>query len=227
MGELTVYFVGVCVHLRNAVKGVQHRVVVINASNQEHIHEHTIEPHHAKLDIGATGTPRPDGVLFTIPNAIDEPVDYDPSFETCIPHLADYTSSPLPPLSDVMVRAKDKSAAAAYFDAAGKFSAEVTHGGASVAKLVVKTDGDPVLRIAPFDGSDPEDVTLPDGGTVEITNIVDVHTAEEHDHDFLLNFKIFEKIPDDASWPTEPKQCPQSNRDYTSIGPGCSNSNYP
>jgi hypothetical protein len=226
MGKLNVYFVGVCVHLRNSVKGVPHRVVLINASKGDHIHDLPIDPHFAGLNIGVPDTPRPDGALFTIPNAVSEAVDYDSSFERCIPRLADYSSSPLPPLSDAMTRGKDKALAAAYFDAAGKFSAEVTHGGASVAKLVVETNGSPILRIAPFDGASPEDVNLPDDATIEIANIVGSE-ATENDHDFLLNFKILEKIPDDASWPTEGKECQRSNRAYTTIGPGCSNTNYP
>jgi hypothetical protein len=228
MGHVTIYFVGVCVHLRDkVVEGVDHRVVLINASREEKIHQYAIDPHLAKLRIGTVGTPAPDGALLTIPNAVLNAVEYDSTFD-CIPRLADYADT-LPPLSDAMVRGKDKTLAAAYFDAAGKFYAEATSGGAAIARLEVATDGPPVLQITPFESAAfPEQtVTLPNVCSIDIVNIGGPESTE-HDYDFLLNFKIFERIPDKAWWPTEKRACPRFLRlDYGTIGPGCSNSNYP
>jgi hypothetical protein len=232
MGELNVYFVGVCVHVREVAEAT-HRVVVLNASNGDTIHRRQIEPHRAKLDIGAVGTPAPNGVIYTIANATTRIVDYDPSFERCIPRLAEFTKEKdLPALSDAVVHGKDKTRAAAYFDAVGTFFGEVTSGGASVARLVVKTDGPPRLRVSPFESDlfPEETVSLSDSDTdtvtIAILNVADRASAE-NDFDFLLNFRILENIPEDAWWPTEPRQCKASNRDYGSIGPGCSNSAYP
>jgi len=225
MGKLTVSFVGVCVHLvDNTCVDTEHRVVLINGKTRENINDHWIEPHHAKLKIPGEEPLHLDGMALSIPNAKDPDVDYDPSFKSCIPRLVHFAPD-LPRLSKTMAREKQKDLAAAYFDAAGNFWAAIAEpGGASVAIMEVETNGDPVLRMAPFNANGFTDKTLPDGAEIIVENVGD----DDADYDFLLNYKIAESIPADATWPTERMRCSSNHKaPPTNVGPGCSNSAYP
>jgi hypothetical protein len=117
-----------------------------------------------------------------------------------------------------------------HFDAAGKFWGGVDEHGASVACLDVVTDGDPVLRLLHFRGNGiPRDITLPDGAMIQLENVGPGSGKGDADHDFLLNFKIAQSIPVDARWPTDPMTCQRIAVPFSgnTVGPGCSNSNYP
>jgi|GEM_PF-5277368 len=215
--KVRVFFVGVCVHLRDQVPGVSHRVVIING---------TSIGHQAKVEFGDVTLPL-DGAVLTIANAKSNAVRYDGTFDNCVPRLGNYTKEPLPALSRSMAEGKDQNLAAAYFDASGDLSCDITHNGASVAILDVETNGQPLLRIAPFDGSTPVEYEIPDEIPISIYNTGETTTGDR-DEDFLLSFKIAERVPTDAEYPKE-RMCKPRNQwlPPTNIGAGCSNSAYP
>lgn len=235
MGKLTVYFVGVCSHLREHTSGAtEHRVVLINAAKDDVINGKSIHGHHAWLRYPATPKEkgmRLEGVRITA-NALDTGVFYDDSFFKGIPRLTDFAPD-LPPLSPEIVNGNRPELVAAYFDAKGHFSAGVDDNGASVAILNVSTNGDPVLRIETFPDTSGqttvEEIHLPNGARIQIENLGPGGPADR-DWDFLLSFKIATSIPKDATWPTQRADCDfdvELPFPHNTVGPGCSNSNYP
>ena len=228
MGNLSVFFVGVCAHLWEFTsRETEHRVVVINAAQDQEINGRQIRAHHAWLRLSVTERRPLPGVRITVLNPADPDVTYDQSFFTCIPRVTTFAPN-LPPLSRDVIGGRDPELASAYFDAAGRFFGRVDKNGASFALLEVVTDGDPVLRIEDFRGGRIEDLPLEDGARIQIENL-GPGTVGDRDHDFLLNFKIAQSIPSDAGWPTSPASCPPTETpfEHETVGPGCSNSNYP
>jgi hypothetical protein len=231
MATLRVFFIGVCTHLWEFTsRETEHRVVLINASRGDEINGKTIHAHHAWLLL--PGRERPErvplpGVRLTVPNASDPDVTYDSSYFRCIPRVTTYAAN-LPPLSKAVVNGRDPALAAAYFDAAGRFSGGVDDHGASIAWLDVETTGDPVLRIEGFRDNSFQERILRDGDSIQIENLGPGSTGDS-DHDFLLNFKIAQSIPTDAGWPKTAMSCHAAEVPfpYNTVGPGCSNSNYP
>ena len=231
MGNLRVFFVGICSHLReNTSRETEHRVVMINAAQDQEINGHKILAHEAKLRVPAE-KPRSlplDGVRLRVLNASSPDVAYTDSFFTCIPRATSFAPN-LPALAPEVVRGRDPELVAAYFDAAGRFSAGVDANGASVAILDVATVGDPILWIESFRDAHIEDIHLPNGAAIQIENLGPGADGDA-DHDFLLNFKIARSIPADAAWPTAPAGCGLGVElpfPSNTVGPGCSNSNYP
>ena len=64
---VTIYFVGLCTHLRNwTSQGAEHRIVLIDASKGDVINGHTIEKHIARLFLKENDPIPLDGVHFRL-----------------------------------------------------------------------------------------------------------------------------------------------------------------
>ena len=125
---------------------------------------------------------------------------------------------------------------AAYFDVtSGGFTAFLTSDGAAAATAVITTvDDNPQLVATSFDTLEQRRLIFNDGATIVVSNEEPKPTS--NDDDFLLNYLIARNLS-----ATKPPIPPQSEcllgvgvpngakvpRSAFSIGPGCSNSNYP
>lgn len=232
MGTLTVYFVGICTHLREFTsREVEHRVVLVNARESKTINEKTIVAHEPSLrytDRDGTVQKMPLNGVHITTNAVDPNVAYDVSYFTCIPRLTPYAPD-LQSLGMDMAKGRNASLAAAYFDAAGRFLGRVDDNGASVAMLSMATQDPPTLRLVPFDGSDPTELQLPDDAVIQLENVGPGKDKGDGPQDFLLHFLVATGLPSKPSYPTEPAKCPGVQLPFPSntVDVGCSNSNYP
>ena len=239
MGSLTVYFVGICSHLREFTSvETEHRVVLINAREGKEINGHKIVGHVATLRyLDAKGTPRHEplnGVRITIKNPSATPLTYDKSFFTCLPRLTAYAQDVITLSLDV-AKGHDPNLVAAYFDIpAGNLIAGADANDASVAVLTVPTDGDPILSIEPFPGhhsnASAREIPLPPNAHIQLENVGPGLRHGEGPHDFLLNLLVAQVIPPKATWPTTRADCKLDVAlpfPGNTVDPGCSNSNYP
>ena len=231
MGRITVVFHGVCTHLKNELQDVPHRVVLVETDEIRHIHGDVIAPHKPSLESEhvKNGTlPRPASRLtLTISNAVKDPISYTDCYNCAIWPLKQYTGDPSLGLNLAVVDGK-KAPGSIYFDAPdGTFEAYLTKGGASVAKLIVETDGDPVLQIESWDRPSISSVEFEDDAVLDVKNVST--PGHENDRDFVLHYlttdRSFDKYPKDPAPCTE--YCSTKEDDYIDLGPGCSNSNYP
>jgi hypothetical protein len=239
MGNLTVYFVGICTHLREFTsRETEHRVVLINAREGKEINGRTIVQHEATLrylDLERTPRHEPlNGVRITIKNPSTTDIAYDKSFFTCIPRLTTYAPN-IMSLSLDVAKGHDPNLVAAYFDiTAGRLIAGADANDASVAVLNVPTDGNPILSIETFpghpNGQATKQILLPPDAHIQLENVGPGLGHGEGPHDFLLNLLVAQVIPPDATWPTTRADCKLDValpfRGNT-VDPGCSNSNYP
>lgn len=199
-------------------------MILIDAWKPTPIRGEIIDSHDAILWFDEKETRELHGVHLALDVEGSGPT-YEHAYRTCIQRVKEYAPD-LPSLSEDVV--KNGAGVAAFFDvAAGVFSAGVDHG-ASVAVLTVVTEQAPTLKITPF-GGPTESKQLQDGAILQIANI----GHEAHDdkpHDFLLHYKIAQDVPADATWPTRGKTlCGWVIPPYphNTVGPGCSNSDYP
>ena len=235
MGTLTIYFVGICSHLwqNDPDSAEPHRAVLVNA--REGHPDRGIEPHHPLLrvrpeDIVSGEVPDLTGVTLTVRDRDARP-HYSPAYQTCIPHLVHYTEELVEIDPDVTL-GRDATRAAAYVDVhGGHWHAGVDKGGAAVAYVTIQTDTtDVALSIKAFDDELIPDLVLKHDTTIQVENVGS--GDDDNDHDFLLHFLIMNRIPGDAWWPEEGDltcdplpTLPWPTRG--TVGPGCSNSNYP
>jgi hypothetical protein len=210
---------------------VPHRVVLVNAGRDRLVNGRLVRKHQAMLRIRGDKDPVPlDGVTIAV-NAVNSLLEYDPSFWHCIPRLRSYSGSDLPPLSAQMVALGNRDLVSAYFDAHGTFSAGRNKQGAAIAILKVATVCRPTLTLTSFTGKTTDRV-LPDDSTIRIENI---DSGDAVGHDFLLHYKLFVHVPHDVDWPRDTSGCQEIQDTELSgpseppitVGPGCSNSNYP
>ncbi len=237
MGTLTIYFAGICSHLwqDDPDSAEPHRVVLVNA--REGHPDRGIEPHfpfmHVRPEDILSGEVPDDltGVTITIRDRDAKP-QYSPAYRTCIPHLVRYTEELVEINPDVTL-GRDPARVAAYVDVhGGHWHAGVDAGGAAVAYVTIQTDTDGVaLSLKPFDDKLLPDLVLEDNTTIQVENVG--RGMDDNDHDFLLHFLIMSRIPADAWWPVEgeltcqPLPLPLPWPTRGTVGPGCSNSNYP
>jgi hypothetical protein len=123
------------------------------------------------------------------------------------------------------------------------WSLKLVRGDMAVTQLIIETDGDPKLQIAPFDNTEPTVVTLRNDrlsaqgvhiAKVNIMNFAFGEGTHDDDRDFTLNYMLSPTSP--KPWPTPfpPVSCPPTDATYNlpgslaeEVGPACSNSNYP
>jgi len=239
MGNLTVYFAGVCTHLREFTsRETEHRVVLINAREGKEINGRKIVGHEATLRyLDPQGTPQHEplnGVRITIKNPSHTGIVYDKSFFTCIPRLTTHAPKVMSLSLDV-AKGHDPNLVAAYFDIpAGRLIAGADSNDASVAVLNIATDGDPILSIEHFPthpaGPRTTELLLPPNAHIQLENVGPGRAQGDGPHDFLLNLLVAQVIPPDATWPTTRADCKLDVAlpfPSNTVDPGCSNSNYP
>jgi hypothetical protein len=224
MPTATVYFVGICSHLSHGSSGIRpHRVVLINASRDRLVNGLLVPKHTARVRLDDSDEPIVlNGATLRL-NAVSAGVQYDPTFEPNIPRLSNYSHEPLAPLSSAMASWANADLVSAYFDVAGTLFGAHTSSGAAAAKLVVETVDVPLLTITTFAGERQE---IPVGERPFFVENVDVGPVVD-DHDFLLQYKMLMRVPADADWPHEPFTGGEPIPGPITVGPGCSNSNYP
>lgn len=234
MGQLTIYFYGVCTHFNRAksVTALPHRVVLVEASKGARIHKKRIPPHEAVLCAGRVREPLT-GATVTVEN-VTSPLAYDSSYGNCIPSLSVLTPEPLAANLDVTM-AEDRTRAAAHVDIhGGTFYGGTTRlpdgsPGAATAWVVMQTATDrPTLIIDPFGPEDGKRIELENDAKVLIAHVG--VEGRDSEYDFLLHLKIAKKMPRTMRVPGA-SRCPPVDVPYcddvTTVGPGCSNSNYP
>ena len=252
MGEITVYFVGICTFMQDFEKhlpGVRRRVVLVNARIPQTINQTTIPPHIPTLRIaagdlevnGVAATSKNDCVLewqlhgckIDVADALGE-LEHDKTFECCIPHLKILTPDASGVSVPVVLEAEPEEASC-YFDlTAGELSAGLIAGGAAVSALKVRTASEsPVLRVQKFRTDDVQEFRLRSGAEIALMNVGVEGMAGDDTTDFLLHYKVVNPVPDNAAVPTAPAACcGQLPQTYIiplqlGVGPGCSNANFP
>ena len=247
MGDLTIYFGGICTHVvaPYTPEGVAHRVVLVNGVMQTMINGYLIASHVATLDFSADDLlsstlrmPEPisgriswqvGGVHLTVANA-SGPLSYSPNWSTCIPSLTHLTPN-AGALSTQVVDAEDQLLASCYFDVNnGTFDAGVDSSQSAIAVLRCTVDDDsPVVSAESFVWGNGT-FTLRSGAAVHVTNLGSGATADGP-NDFLLHYRVLESIPADARVPYTTGGCSRLSVEVVTknvdAGPGCSNSNYP
>ena len=234
MGEITIYFVGICTHLQRVVEDVPHRVVLVHEEQDVTINGYKIRSHkpYFMLERGEVVSgelPRePRRVVLSIENGTGDAPSYDDDYDCAVFSLSRLIDRNLPLNRAVAVeRARPASV---YFDVDhGDFTAGFISGGATAARLTAETAGNPAISIAPMDGGATSLVEVTSGSVLIIQNDAGALSAH-HDADFLLHYNLTESIPKDAKFPEKPPQCPGLEVfpiPVNELGPGCSNSNYP
>lgn len=213
--SLIIDFRGVCAHFRGVVPGVPHRVVlpdasalrrgtiVIDGESQDYV----LLPHTAYVSPGPpTEPPGQDicvpgliekghihrGVRLEIVNAtrglqyVDERTPETGDFDV-IPQLTDVDPRYYPSAETVF-----GGRALCYLDVFHGEIRSTVHGGARHARIVVPTEGTPLLQVTPLTGDPSEPAPkihkIPiEGGHLTIGNI-GPHCPSSGDFDFLLNY---------------------------------------
>jgi len=253
MGEITVYFVGICTFMQDVdehLAGVRRRVVLVNARRPQVINGTKIAPHVPTLRIAASdlvvnGVPATaengcilewelHGCKIDIADALGE-LEHDESFECCIPHLKVLTPDADGVAADVVL-AGESNEASCYFDlTAGQLSAGLVANGAAVSVLKTRTASDsPILRLQQFHSEDVQEFRLRPGAQIALMNVGLDGLAGDDTTDFLLHYKVVRDVPANAAIPTAPAACcrplPPSYivpGGSLGLGPGCSNSSFP
>jgi hypothetical protein len=253
MGEITVYFIGICTFMQDIeeqIPGVRRRVVLVNAREPQIINNTMIPPHIPTLRIAA-GDLEVNGVPATSAKGCDlewelhgckieivEPLgglDHDESFECCIPHLKVLTPD-ADGISTSVVLGAEPEVTSCYFDlTAGQLSAGLVANGAAVAVLKARTaSASPILRIQQFRTENVQEVRLRSGAQIALMNTGLEGVTGDDTQDFLLHYNVVENVPDNPAVPTAPATCckplPPSYivpSGELGIGPGCSNASFP
>ncbi len=253
MGEITVYFVGICTFMQDVegkLPGVRRRVVLVNARKPQVVNQTMIQPHNPTLRIAASDL-QVNGVSATTENGcilewelhgckleiVDAVGDltHDETFECCVPHLKVLTPD-ASGVSHEVVLAGEADAASCYFDlTAGVLSAGLVAQGAAVSVLRVQTASDtPVLRVHKFRSDDVDEFSLRNGAQIALLNIGERGLAGDDPTDFLLHYRVVENVPENAAYPMKAATCCRPlSPSYIlegariGVGPGCSNANFP
>lgn len=215
--SLTIYFRGVCAHFRGVVPGVPHRVVLPDASAirrgtiaiDGESHHYVLPPHTAYVSPSLPTDPPCHDI--TVPGLIEKghiyvgvrleivnakgPLEYE-DVEDRTPETGDFDE--IPQLTDVdplyypSVETVFGGRALCYLDVFHGQIRSALDGGARHARIVVRTEGTPLLQVTPLTG-DPSDFapkvpTIPiDTGHLTIGN-TSPQCESAGDFDFLLNY---------------------------------------
>lgn len=234
---IRVQFFGICTHMEPgslASVGVPvdfgHRVVLVNASNQERIdsfpelRDMFVKPHVAALQIlrkDVIGDPQGNesfpllttnptdkyviwalrGVVMTVRDAV--PVPNAKESGICIPHLSHFV--PHHELPEPGPSAYDRKAedAACYFDfPASTFYGRILQegGGAAIGIVDVHVDGQAVIDVESFDRKRKVAISVQPNAQISLSNIPALSEAD-HDADFLLHYMLCKTFPHDARFP--------------------------
>ncbi len=232
MAEITVEFVGICTHLQFG-KGLfttQHRVVLINSEAQR-----IVARHHPRVEIrqGQHVLFRHDlnGAAVSIDGALDGELTYDFHYNCALPRLLMERFTDSTNLSPRVKESPDASLVSGLIDLPNaSFTAQMREDGAAVGVATVQIEGPRQISIQSFAGAAQiidERIPVPEGAEVVFSNHAE---GSDDDHDFHLNFLIFEPVPDvkrNVMRRVCPGILPHKRHGFGSIGPGCSNTNFP
>jgi hypothetical protein len=233
MDEITVEFFGVCTHIQRtehlAPIPLPHRVVMINSDAMG-----TIARHHTWVEVvrGEHVLHRfaLDGHSVSIDGAPLATVTYDEHYRCAIPRLLRDGFAQSMTLSPRVTESPDAALVAGLIDLPNAtFTAQMRPDGAAVAVATVQIKGPRRLSVRQFGSSEIVHVIdVPPGADVVFSNTA--NAGEDQDTDFGLNFLIADPVP--LFTPMNgPRACtdipPHTRHGGQSIGPGCSNTNFP
>jgi hypothetical protein len=236
MGQLTLYFVGAVTHFpQQPGSNEPHRAVLHNARDGKKIGGHDIHPHWPRMVVSpppAEPLPELDGVTIAVRGVTSGPLDY--SRYRCVPSVRDFTDTDFE-IDDEVRRGGscDKTAAHVELER-GTFRGGLTkwgedQRGVAVAWVELATAATPTLELRRYGSPRTETLTLPDEAQVVFENLGREH-GDDSDHDFLLHFLIAKAVPKNARYPKALLCADEVILPYVpnvTVGPGCSNSNYP
>ena len=231
--SVRVYFIGVCTHICRHPAftpwlEVPHRVVLLAARTEQKVGECRIPPHESKLiinhekpiDIGR-------GVTVSIGSGVER-VEYDESYPKLVPRLLDLYPGLLP--APHIVQDRDHNFADAYVDITrGKLRPVCAYNARAVEWEI--DDPSPVLTLRWWSRWDePEKRPLASGSTICVVHTASGANEDDHRCHFLLHHGIAGPllelpVPDLKNCTGE--QVPSLCLRFNSLGPGCSDSNYP
>jgi hypothetical protein len=221
--NLRITFAGICVHFRDLVPGIPHRVVLpdgaamflgaLRVGPKGPERAYSVMPHYAFLKAATREEQREltvpelldEGLFLTgarlqLLNPIGAEITYDVLYETT-PALADYVAR-----YDYSENVVSGGRAALYVDLFNGFVSPVmAKGGAKHVAIDLQTDGPPAFRVIPLDNRD----TLTRSGTVtlrgETLTIANMEVGTEGDPraDFVLHYLTAQRgIPQILERPT-------------------------
>jgi hypothetical protein len=249
--EIGVYFLGVCTHVwwGRTRPTLTNRVVLVNGTGHPHVHDKDIPEHIATLRIdaediiGTTSMVLPDpvegivqleltGVRIQIANTIEDGVDLDDSFGTCIPSLDTLTPGIGRPSKAAVDDGRADLTSCIFDLTGGRLQGGSNEPGAAFGYLRSVTSGAPRLRLTPFGSEAWSEIQLRDNAQITISNLGATPEADD-EWDFYLHYKLAETLPAVLAVP-DPSPCRGNHSPavtwppgFKSVGPGCSNSAYP
>ena len=233
MDEITVEFIGVCTHIQRteylAPIPVPHRVVMINSDALG-----TVARHNTRVEVceGDLVLHRYDldGHAVSIDGALDGTLTYDQHYLCAVPLLLREGFAESMTLSPHVIDSPDRALMAGLLDLPnGSFTAKMRPDGAAVGIATVQIEGPRRISIRQFGASEIVlELDVPPGADVVFTN--SANPGEDDEIDFALNFLIAEPVPDITRMNSH-RPCkqilPHTRHGWQSIGPGCSNTNFP
>ncbi len=230
MDELTVYFIGICTHLQWPMgpDATPHRVILINSDAQTGATP--VAKHHTRVEIWNGDVLRQwrelNGAAVSIVGALDGTVTYDGHYHCAIPRLLRDGFAESMTLSRQVTDAPDASLVSGLIDLPNaRFTAEKLPHGAVLAKATVQAKKPTRISIHLFDGHS-EILPVEDGDYVVFKNTAAPH--QDGEEDFDLHFLIADPVPViRQNVPRRVCDIPMHPLPMQSIGPGCSNTNFP
>jgi hypothetical protein len=231
MDEITVEFFGVCTHIQwpEGAFTTRHRVVMVNSDAQG-----TVARHHTRVEICEGDRVLHqydlDGHTVSVDGALDGALTYDHHYDCAIPRLLLDGFAESMTLSPRVTESPDKVLVSGLIDLPNaSFTAKMRADGAAVGIATVQVEGPRRISIRRFGASEIIHVIdVPPGADVVFSN--SANPGEDDATDFALNFLIAEPVPVITRM-NEPRPCkqilPHTRHGWQSIGPGCSNTNFP
>ena len=232
MDEITVEFFGVCTHIQRtehlAPIPVPHRVVMINSDAQG-----TVARHHTRVEIcegdRVLQQYELDGHSVSIDGAVDGALTYDEHYDCAIPRLLLDGFAESMTLSPRVTESPDRALVGGLIDLPNaSFTARMRPDGAAVGIATVQIEGERRITIRRFGASQSHVIDVPPGADVVFSN--SANPGEDDATDFSLNFLIAEPVPVitrmNGHRPCK-KILQHTRHGWQSIGPGCSNTNFP
>jgi hypothetical protein len=230
---ITVHFIGVCTHLRDRDVPdlpVPHRVFMAHARTEQDYGSGKVPAHVTTLEIRPPGEPAETwdltGVRVRVVTSSTGSVSYTNSWGTCMPRLSGHGRVTCSADAAVVVRGT-RDVADAYFDvSAGTFEA-VCHGKATGAKLTIDGTGPRLIVNGLTEDLPTMTRPLADGTELRVSH-TDPTCAGEDKHHFSMHYLIGGKSRIPAGKKVHEVDCTcASDEAIVSLGPGCSNSEYP
>lgn len=229
---ITVQFTGICTHVTPPGHG-KHRVHLVEARNGAYLNEKRIPPHIPKLIIDPKYITSPDqdvpglertehagtwilrGVSLELTETSGDAFHQD---ENCdIPHMSTEDHS-IAVSSEVTLNEQ----VAAYFDFEHGVLKSTKVEEAIVGVVEVETSATPALHVKCFWSREDSYIQLKPDAKIDVVHVGTVHG--DSDADFLLHYRVFDSVPEDAF---VPKKTTSKNKAPGDISIGCSNSQYP